>query len=264
MGKTTNVKLGVCNVRFGGVDLGFTKGGVDLEVSTDTHKTMVDQFGESEIGETITKRSVKATVPLAETTVENMVRIMPGAVLVDNGTKQVVTVSEALVVDATLYTVTIDGVAYSYTTTSTSATAWADGLVAAINLSGAAPLVAANVADDVVLTGRVSGETATFSATGGTISASETTPAVVGAKRVDVQNGIGTDLLQIAKELVLHPISKPTADQSEDFIIPLAATAGGLSFAYKTDDERVYNCEFTGYPNASTKVLFKFGDPAAA
>ncbi|EGT88588.1 hypothetical protein ABNIH1_18950, partial [Acinetobacter baumannii ABNIH1] len=30
-----NVKLGVCKIMFDGVDLGFTKGGVDVTVSTE-------------------------------------------------------------------------------------------------------------------------------------------------------------------------------------------------------------------------------------
>ncbi len=82
---TENVKLGVCTVTFGGEDLGYTKGGVEVEVTTTTHKVMVDQFGDTEIDENIMGRTVKATVPLAETTLENLVAIMPGATLVDSG-----------------------------------------------------------------------------------------------------------------------------------------------------------------------------------
>lgn len=265
MGNTANVKLGVCNIRFGGIDLGLTKGGVEVEVSTDTHKVMVDQFGESEINEQITKRTVKVTAPLAETTLENMVSVMPGAVLVDSGTKQVYTIDEPTPVNDALYTVTVNDVDYEYTADADATEAEIiAGLADAINLSGACPMVASTTVDSLILTARASGVTNVVSTSGGTLAGVETVAAVAGAKRVDVKNGVGTDLLAIAKELVLHPISLPFADRSEDFIIPLASTAGGLNFAYKMDEERVYNVEFAGYPNSNTSVLFKFGDPAAA
>src|SRR4051812_23802129 len=82
---TENVKLGVCLVTFDGVDLGYTKGGVDVEVATETKKVMVDQFGNSEINEVIMGRTCRAKVPLAETTLENLARIMPGSTLVTAG-----------------------------------------------------------------------------------------------------------------------------------------------------------------------------------
>jgi hypothetical protein len=76
---TENVKIGVCRVYYGGEDLGYTKGGVSVSVSTDTYEVKVDQFGETPISENITARSVTVTVPMAETTAENLIKIMPGA-----------------------------------------------------------------------------------------------------------------------------------------------------------------------------------------
>jgi len=169
---TANVKLGVCKITFGGVDLGYTKGGVEVDVTTDTHEVTVDQFGESVINEYVTKRDIKVKAPLAETTLENLVAIMPGSSLIVDG------------VDAT-------------------------------------------------------------------------------KKRVDITNGVGTNLLSVAQELMLHPIELADSDVSEDLTIPLAATAGAMSFAYKHDDERVYNTEFTGYPDPTTKLLFQLGDTTA-
>lgn len=37
-----NIKLGSCRVLFDGVDLGYTKGGVQVEVATETLKVTVD------------------------------------------------------------------------------------------------------------------------------------------------------------------------------------------------------------------------------
>lgn len=167
---TKNVKLGVCTVFYNDVDLGYTKGGVEVEVGTETHKVTVDQFGMTEINEYIMKRTVAVKIPLAETTLENLVATMPGSTLV------------------------VDSVD---------------------------PL----------------------------------------KRRVDVGTGIGTNLLDIAQELRLRPVGNLTA--AEDFVIPLAATPGALSYAYKFDDERVFNASFTGYPDPATGVLFKVGDPTA-
>lgn len=166
-----NVKLGVCKVTFDGQDLGYTKGGVEVSVKTETHKVMVDQFGKTPINEYIMGREVQVKCPLAETTLENLVKIMPGATLVTDG------------VDPT-------------------------------------------------------------------------------KKVVNVPTGIGSNLLDIAKTLVLHPIGKPDSDKSDDFTVFKAATAGALQFSYKLEDERVYSCEFNGYPDAQGK-LFAVGDTTA-
>ena len=166
-----NVKLGVCKVTFDGQDLGYTKGGVEVSVKTETHKVMVDQFGKTPINEYVMGREVTVKCPLAETTLENLVKIMPGATLVTDA------------VDST-------------------------------------------------------------------------------KKVVDVPTGIGTNLLDIAKVLVLHPIGKPDLDKSDDFTIFKAATAGALNFSYKLEDERVFSCEFNGYPD-STGKLFAVGDTTA-
>lgn len=82
---TKNVKLGVCRVSYGDVDLGLTKGGVDVAISTETHEVTVDQYGNAPINEYITSRTCEVTVPMAETTLENAVKIMPGAVLISDG-----------------------------------------------------------------------------------------------------------------------------------------------------------------------------------
>src|SRR4051812_12774795 len=84
---TENVKLGVCTALFDSADLGYTKGGVEVEVQTNTHEVTVDQMGETPIDEIITGRTVQVTVPMAETTLENLARVMPGSTLVSDGVK---------------------------------------------------------------------------------------------------------------------------------------------------------------------------------
>lgn len=164
---TQNVKLGVCKITFDGLDLGYTKGGVEVEVTTETHKSTVDQYGNTPIKEYIMGRNIVVRAPLAETTIENLAATMPGT----------------------------------------------------------------------------------------TVTGTTTKMAAVGT-------GVGTDLLSVAGELRLHPVGLPEADESEDLVIPKAATAGAMRFAYKLDDERVFNVEFNGYPDDVTGVLFTFGAAA--
>ena len=170
---TENIRMGTCKLLYNGVDLGFTMGGVEVEVTTTTHETKVDQFGDTVANEYIMGRNIVVKAPLAETTLENMAAVIPGATLVTD------------------------------------------------NTNPSAP-----------------------------------------KKKVEVKSGTGISLLERAQELVLHPIAKPDSDKSEDLVIPLAATAGGMNFAYKYDQERVFNCEFKGYPDADTGVLFIYGDKA--
>ncbi|GAL22942.1 hypothetical protein JCM19235_1243 [Vibrio maritimus] len=95
---------------------------------------------------------------------------------------------------------------------------------------------------------------------GATLVTDDTDPT---KKRVEVTTAIGENLLDAAQELILHPIALAEDDQSEDVVIPKAATAGAMNFAYQLDNERVYNAEFKGYPDAATGVLFHFGDKDA-
>lgn len=165
-----NIKIGVCKITYNSIDLGYTIGGVEVNVSTETRKMLVDQFGKTPVSESIMGREVKVKVPLAETTLDNLVAIMPGA--------------------------TKSGISPNFTVTVT------DGVAE------------------------------------------------------------GTNLKTLAKELRLHPISKADADKTEDFVIPLAGTAGGLVFSYQVEQERVFNVEFTGYPDPTTRRLFYVGvDP---
>jgi hypothetical protein len=280
---TRNVKLGVCRVFFDGVDLGLTKGGVEVEVATETHKVMVDQFGNSPINEYIMGRTVTAKVPLAETTIENMVRIMPGASLVDEGAAKAsgtITFADAA---ANGNTVTINGVTFTYKTAPASDNPFelalgVDEAASASNLIAALAAVQEEELMGLVFSKNLGvvtvttvdkgafGNSITLAVSGADISASGaklTGGTDATKKRVSVPTGIGIDLLSLAKTLVLHPKAIEDNDRSEDFVIPKAMTPGALQFAYKIDDERVFNTTFSGYPNSVTDELFYVGDVAA-
>lgn len=282
---TKNVKLGVCRVFLQGVDLGLTQGGVEVTVSTETHKVEVDQFGKTPINELIMGRNVQAKVPMAEVTLRNMVAIMPGAVLTSDGVQAAGGVTFAGAPAAT-NTVTIGGQVFTFQagapTTAFQVKVGATqaeslrNLVNAIN--GAAQLMpaavkvlggvkatvksAGNGIDLVIVDPGTAGNAITLTSTGGTASAATFAGGVNETKaRVDVDSGIGVDLLSIAQVLRLHPTGAADGDFSDDFVIWAAATPGALTFAYKLDSERVYNVEFNGYPDPLTGKLFSVGTP---
>jgi len=279
MSDTKNVKLGVCKVFYEGKDLGYTQGGVEVSVTTETHKTNVDQFGKTTINEYIMGREVTVKVPLAETTLDNLVAIMPGAELITDavGATGTITVATQPTNGQTLI---VNGRTVTFKTVPTgdldvligaNAAASAANLAAALNSSvdnavSVATYTANAAVVNVAFDARgVAGNN--FSLATGTAGASITVSAAKLAggtagttNRVDVTNGVGTDLLSIAKELRLHPKAKPDNDKSEDFVIPLAATPGALTFAYKLEEERIFNCDFTGYPDPNTGKLFTVGN----
>lgn len=275
---TKNVKMGVCRLFFGGVDLGYTQGGVEVNVTTETHQVMVDQFGKTPINDLIMGRDVKAKAPLAETTLENFLRVVPGSTMVTDGVKA--SGSLTLVSNPTdAQTVVVNGITIVLKTAPSvganevklgaTKEATAYNLAEFLdNATNAALIVADYKAAGAVVnvtydTEGVAGNAFTLAAgtSGATASGSVLTGGVAATKKyVKVTTGIGINLLDVAQELRIHPKGKADNDRSDDFVIPLAATPGALSFAYKLENERIFSCEFQGYPDPTTDVLFIVGD----
>jgi hypothetical protein len=84
--QTKRVKLGPCLVTFNAIDLGLTKGGVEVSITTNKHEVTVDQFGSTAINDIITGRTGMVTVPMAETDLAKLLLVIPGAVLVTDST----------------------------------------------------------------------------------------------------------------------------------------------------------------------------------
>lgn len=85
-----NLDLGPCLVSFKGTDLGLTKGGVEVEFSTDTQTVTADQFGDTVINEFIKSRAVTVKVPLAESDLTKLAAVFPATTLVGTATKKLV------------------------------------------------------------------------------------------------------------------------------------------------------------------------------
>lgn len=71
-----NIRLGACSVTWGGVDLGYTQGGVVVTLGSTQHDTKVDQEGDTPIDSWLMSRTCTVKVPMAETTVDKLATIL--------------------------------------------------------------------------------------------------------------------------------------------------------------------------------------------
>jgi hypothetical protein len=283
---TGNVKLGVCRVFFGNEDLGYTKGGVEVEVTTNTSKISVDQFGDTEIDEIIRGRMIRVKAPFAESTLKNLNRLFPASSFVETGGAAATGTVTIATNPAANDTIFINGVTFTFVASVTgpnqvliggSANATALNLSTAINASPSRevmPVIASATGASAICTLTYKGKTTegnAFTLLTGTAGVKVTMSGATlsggsnpTAGRVDVVIGVGTSLIANSKELRLHPIEKADTDLSEDLIIPKASTPGQISYAYKLDEERVFMAEFRGYPDqAQNFKLFSIGSPYA-
>jgi hypothetical protein len=266
-----NVKLGVCSVIFDGTALGYTKGGVEAAVQTSSYEIKVDQFGDTPIGEVITGRMVTATVPLAETTLENLLLIMPGARLVTDGIKATGSLTFAVAAPVNNDAVTINGTTFTYRTSpvglfdlAIEATfgAAASAFAAAVNANPVGYL-ATVVGGVVTLTARQTGTQGNVTITkvaAANVAIANPTGGVAATKaKVVVPTGTNINLFSFAKRLTLRPVG---SNGEDDFTILRAATAGAIDFSYNHDKERIYSVEFKGYA-IENGDLIEFGHPNA-
>ena len=84
-GNSSEIELGARWVYFGTtggavgeeVDLGYTKGGVTLTIETGTYEILVDQEGDSPVGESITGRRIMVLCPMVQTNYERLQKLIP-------------------------------------------------------------------------------------------------------------------------------------------------------------------------------------------
>lgn len=77
MADVTNVQVGPCSINFNNVDLGHTKGGVEVSYEPVYHDVMVDKYGETVVEKYLMGEKWTAKVPLAEFTIAQLKRVMP-------------------------------------------------------------------------------------------------------------------------------------------------------------------------------------------
>lgn len=72
MADITNVQVGVCDVEFNSVNLGHTKGGVDVTYEPEHYEVTVDKYGNTPVDKILIGEKFSAKVPLAEYTLANL------------------------------------------------------------------------------------------------------------------------------------------------------------------------------------------------
>lgn len=77
MPDVTNVKVGACSVTFNSIDLGHTKGGVEVSYEPIYHDVSVDKYGETIVDKYLIGEKITVKVPLAEFTIANLKVAMP-------------------------------------------------------------------------------------------------------------------------------------------------------------------------------------------
>lgn len=288
MSDLNNIKLGPAKVTFDGIELGFTIGGVEVQVQTSTHQTVVDQFGDTVVNEYIMGRNVTVKVPLAESTLENFKRLMPGSDLVQDGGVYAAGSVTLGTNPTNLQNIVINGVTVTFKTSApvainnevligATAAASVANLVAFLNASADGSISEAvyevdgttpTKANVTYYTPGVVGNAFTLAV--GTVTAAVVSGATLAGgtdstkARVDVRVPAGYSLFTDAKVLILHPSHLPDSDKTQDFTVWIANCPGELQYAYKMDQERVFVANFRGYPDKSKDFrIFSYGDPTA-
>jgi hypothetical protein len=78
-------------------------------------------------------------------------------------------------------------------------------------------------------------------------------------KKLVVKSQAGSDLLAGAKQLIIKPTD--AAATANDWItIPLAGAIADPEYTYDSDNERIVNITFVGYPDMTTGELYTLGD----
>lgn len=79
MADVTNVQVGDCTVSYNGLDLGHTKGGVEVSYEPEHHDVMVDKYGNTIVQKYLIGEKLTAKLALAEYTIANLRNAVPKA-----------------------------------------------------------------------------------------------------------------------------------------------------------------------------------------
>jgi hypothetical protein len=73
----------------------------------------------------------------------------------------------------------------------------------------------------------------------------------------------GYDMLSNAKKLVIKP-TDPQATANDWITVPLAGAIADPEYTFDSDNERIVNITFVGYPDVDTGELYILGDETTA
>lgn len=91
-----------------------------------------------------------------------------------------------------------------------------------------------------------------------TLVTDATTPT---KKKLEVKSQAGFDMLSAAEKLVIKP-TDPNASANDWITIPIAGATADPEYTFDSDNERIVNITFVGYPDANG-LLYVLGDTTA-
>lgn len=89
MADVTRVKVGTCTVSLNGLDLGHTKGGVEVSYEPVYKDVSVDLYGETVVEKYLIGEKLTAKVPLAESTIANFRNAIPQSTFAGAANKRI-------------------------------------------------------------------------------------------------------------------------------------------------------------------------------
>lgn len=89
MADITKVRVGVCDVSYNGLDLGHTKGGVEVSYEPVYKDVSVDLYGETVVEKYLIGEKLSAKVPLAESTIANFRNAIPQSTFAGAANKRI-------------------------------------------------------------------------------------------------------------------------------------------------------------------------------
>lgn len=95
MADATKVQMGACSVTVNGVDIGHTKGGVEVAYTPTVKPVTVDLYGDTPVEFKLTGEKLTAKIPFAEVTIANLNKAMVHGTLAGAGNARLTLGSQA-------------------------------------------------------------------------------------------------------------------------------------------------------------------------
>lgn len=88
MSNISNLRMGVCSLNLGGIDLGHTLGGTKITITRKLTDLKADKYGDSPIDKVVTDVELKVVTKVAEPVADNIKKVMPEGDYQTNGSNQ--------------------------------------------------------------------------------------------------------------------------------------------------------------------------------
>jgi len=237
----TNINLGACDVTFNGNDLGATKGGVEVEIKTETYEVKVDQLGDAPCKAIITGTTVMVTVPMAESDLVKLAYVMPQSTAIPS------TAAAPTGLDIN----NVGGYAVGVTSVLMNGGAGVADVGQTFVFAGHTTVYRVLTTDGTTTMTFCQHATGSGGLVAPVIDTEEMTfTAATGG--LEIRTGVNTDLLAASHALLLHPTGVSGAIVEDDFTAFKACPVPDFKFKYELNGEKIFEVKFQCYPDTSS------------